>query len=151
MENLIGVEQVEAMVDSHGQVVETAPATFQMATASMLPFPKMEAALNGELDRVLGLADQDPMEALNQILRLMQGMDFELFKAMAPRLLESAQMDAALYAAGNGDKSGKTNGREMASMLKLQESIGKLGAARVKVRDEQVRRGSVRVPKPLTA
>jgi hypothetical protein len=145
------VDPVESLEVPPGQLlVQTTPPAFQMATASMLPYPKMEAALNGELDRVLGLADQDPMEALDQILRLMHGIDFEILKAMAPRLLESAQMDAALYASGNGDKSGKTNGREMVSMLKLQESIGKLGAARVKVRDEQVRRGSVRVPLPLT-
>ena len=79
-------------------------------------------------------------DALDQALRLMMGIDLEILKATAPSLIESAHQDAALFAAGNGGQARKQNGRPLASMLRLQESVGKLGAARVRVRDELNRR-----------
>jgi len=115
------------------------PAGIELAAVVKQPFPQMEAAIIGELDRVTLLADRDPLAALEQMLRLMQGLDVEILKCMAPALVETAQHDAAVFATGKADKT-STKGRQMTTMLKLQESIGKLGMARVRVRDEQDRR-----------
>ena len=64
-----------------------------------------------------------------------------VLKCMAPQLMERAHLDAAEFS-GRGQMSEQKNGRALASLLRLQEGIARLGVARVKVRDELVRRGS---------
>ena len=128
MQNLMVVEPSE--------LVKAEPAGLQIATAVMQPFPQMEADVVNELDRVTALADLDPLDGLAQVLRLMQGLDVEILKCMAPALIESAQHDATTFAAGKTVKP-STNGQQLATMLKLQKGIAELGMARVRVRDEQ--------------
>ena len=129
---------MQALTDVKPSELIQEPAGIELATVVKQPFPQMEAAVINELDRVTRLADRDPLAALEQMLRLMQGLDVEILKCMAPALVETAQHDAAVFAAGKDKTS--TKGRQMTTMLKLQESIGKLGMARVRVRDEQDRR-----------
>ena len=130
MQNLMVVESSE--------LVKPEPVGLQIASAVMQPFPQMEAAVVNELDRVTALADRDPLESLAQTLRLMQELDIEILKCMAPALIESAQHDATSFAAGKTAKP-STNGQQLASMVRLQKGIAELGMARVKVRDEQDR------------
>jgi len=133
------------MVIEPSELVTAEPSGFQLSAVVMQPFPQMEAAVVNELDRVTALADSDPLAALDQTLRLMQGLDVEILKCMAPSLLERAQHDATTLATGKLTEPGKPTGRQMASMLRLQESIAKLGLARVRIRDEQERRS----PRPV--
>lgn len=113
----------------------------------MQPFPQMEAAVVNEIDRVTALGDHDPLEGLAQVLRVMQEVDMEILKCMAPAMIESAQHDAITHAAGKADQT-STNGRQLTAMLKLQKGIAELGLARVRVRDEQDRRSGRRMLPP---
>jgi len=115
-----------------------------LAEIARLPLAQAEAELMDAVDRMEALADNDPLAALEQVLSLMQGINLELLKTMAPALVENAQLRASGFAnKGEIEEPKRGEGRTLVSMLRLQESIAKLGAARVKVRDELIRRGHV--------
>jgi hypothetical protein len=115
-----------------------------VAEVAALPAIQAEAEIQAELDRLQSLSMTDPLGSLDQVLSLMQGVNLEMLKCMAPQLMERAHLDAAEFS-GRGQLSDQKNGRALASLLRLQEGIAKLGVARVKVRDELVRRGHLRV------
>ncbi len=113
-----------------------------VAEVAALPAIQAEAEIQAELDRLQSLSLTDPLASLDQVLSLMQGVNLEMLKCMAPQLMERAHLDAAEFS-GRGQLSDqKGSGRALASLLRLQEGIARLGVARVKVRDELVRRGA---------
>ena len=112
-----------------------------MSDVAGLPLSEAEAELTVELDRLQELSGADPLDALDQILGVMQGINLELLKCQAPGLVERAHLDAAEFTtsaklpdARRGDE------QALVKMLRLQESVAKLGAARVRVHDELQRR-----------
>lgn len=115
-----------------------------IAEVAALPSAQAEAEIVAELDRLQRLSNEDPLAALDQILGVMQGIDIEILKAMAPALIERSQLSASDFAArGKAPEGRRGDSRELASMLRLQEGIAKIAAARVKVRDEYLRRHRV--------
>jgi hypothetical protein len=120
---------------------EQAGSTLVVADVASLSAADAEAEIVAELDRLQRLSTQAPLGALDQVLVLMQGINVEILKCKAPALIESAHLHAANFATqGRLPETQRADGRELASLLRLQEGITKLGVARVKVHDELARR-----------
>jgi len=117
------------------------PATESIADIACKPFNEMEAGITSEIDRVTYLADLDPLAGLDAVISSLYAVDAEIFKALAPALLENQQLRASEFSR-KSQISDVTRGemRALTSFLKLQQEMVKLGAARVRVRDELVRR-----------
>jgi hypothetical protein len=127
----------------------TVPATparvIDVAQLAPMRYPEAEAALALELDRIHRLQADDPLEGLEQILTLMQGLNMELLKAYAPVLVEDARRQSDAFMQGGSMKSERLmNNRALNGYLRLQEGVAKLAAAQVKVRDEKEQRHAYR-------
>ena len=97
--------------------------------------------MKSELDRISELSAGDPLNGLDQILGLMQGINFEMVKEYAPILLENARLTGDKFAAsGQIIESKREGSRTFNQFLRLQEAITKLGVAQTRVRDERERR-----------
>ncbi len=76
----------------------------------------------------------DPLGSLDQVLGLMQGVNLEMLKCMAPQLMERAHLDAAEFSCQGRLSDQKGNGgRALASLLRLQERLARLGVDRNRV------------------
>ena len=115
-----------------------------VADLACKPLPEFEAELTIELDRLQDLANHDPLNALDKLIGIMQGLNLEVVKALAPALVENTQLRAAKFLkSGNLEQTGRTESRALTSLQRTEATLVKLGVARVKVRDEIDRRRSV--------
>jgi len=83
------------------------------------------------LDRICRQAQDDPLQGLHDIIKLMQALNLELLKAYVPPLVGAAHANAALT---------RHETKAIACLVNLQEAITKLGAANVKIKDAIKRR-----------
>lgn len=114
-----------------------------VADLASKPLPEFEAELAVELDRLQEFADHDPLNALDRLIGIMQGLNIEIVKALAPALVENTQLRAAKFLkSGNLEQPGRTESRALTSLQRTEATLVKLGVARVKVRDEIDRRRS---------
>lgn len=115
--------------------------SLDVASLATLPDALFEAGVHLAIDELHEHSLANPLEALGGLLGLMQGLNAELIKAYAPPIITNAQ-DAATAAMAKQAPVvvTKEQGRAITSMLRIQESMVKLAAARVKVADEQARR-----------
>ncbi|MBN1670634.1 MAG: hypothetical protein JXR37_06355 [Kiritimatiellae bacterium] len=99
------------------------------------------------LDKIADQGEDDPLAALENVLRLIQEHNLELLAAMAPSVLasvrDSGPMPLPLPGMGRQPLS-KREARELTSLSTLETAIAKTGAAIVKVRDERARREEAR-------
>lgn len=120
------------------------PRCASVADMACKPLPEMEADVTLELDRLQELSDRDPLLGLDAIIGVIQGIDIELAKINAPLLIENAQLSAAHFAqTGKVKDAGRAESRALESFHRTNAEIAKLGAARVKVRDELNRRQGI--------
>lgn len=118
----------------------TQPA-IKTSDLAMMKYPQAEAALSLELDRIDTLSREHPLEALDQVVELLQGINFELLKNYVPVLTEQAHlMSAEFMTTGRVEEPKKSGHYRLVQFLQLQEAVAKLGIARVKVQDEITRR-----------
>ncbi len=115
--------------------------TESIAEISSKPFEDLEAGIISEVDRITDLADLDPLAALEAVISSVYAVDAEIFKALAPALVENQQLRASEFSQKSriSDVT-RDEVRALTSFLKLQEEMVKLAAARVKVGDEIERR-----------
>lgn len=115
--------------------------TESIAEISSKPFEDLEAGIISEVDRITDLADLDPLAALEAVISSVYAVDAEIFKALAPALVENQQLRASEFSQKSriSDVT-RDEVRALTSFLKLQEEMVKLAAARVRVRDEIERR-----------
>jgi hypothetical protein len=113
----------------------------KLAELAGLPYPEAEVGLTEELDRIMGVSARDPLQGLDQVVSLMQGLNTELLKAYAPVLVENARIKADHFMAkGKLTEDRREGSRAFTQFLRLQEAVVKLGVAQTKVRDELARR-----------
>jgi hypothetical protein len=106
-----------------------------------MSFPEMEATFALEMDRIKRLSAENPLEGLAQLITVMQQVNVELMKAMAPALMNNAQQKTDAYLKdGRIHEDRREGSRTLVSFLRVQESTVKLGVALVKVQDEKSRR-----------
>jgi hypothetical protein len=136
---------MELLVKTNSELAETDQTYHGLKPAELAghTYPEAEAGLAEELDRITELSDRDPLQGLDQIVSLMQGLNTELLKASAPALVENARIKADHFLAKGKIIEDKREGhRAFTQFLHLQEAIVKLGVAQTKVRDELQRRNS---------
>ena len=103
-----------------------------------MSFDEVEAAVSLELERIRTLPD--PLEQLSEVIDLMQGANFEMLNSMAPVLIENARIKADAFAKDGKLKEDKREGnRTFNAFTRLEETIIKVGVAKVKVEDERKR------------
>jgi hypothetical protein len=102
-----------------------------------LPYPQAEAVLREKIDRITLTMNENPLEGLDQLLSLLQAVNMEMLKCLAPVQLENARITSDWFVV-----KGKTEGcsrkslNELIAFARLQETIIKTGVAQTKVRDE---------------
>lgn len=120
--------------------------TISIANMACKPLPEFEAELTIELDRISELGDRDPLAALDNIIAMMQGLNLEIVKNIGPPLIENFQLRNMEFGqTGKMPEMGRSESRALVSFHRTQEATVKLGAARVKVRDERDRRQNRRI------
>lgn len=106
-----------------------------------LPDLLFEAAIHRSMDEVRKVSRSNPLQALDDVISLMQGLNYELLKAYGPAIIAAAQQSATLALTSKGDlNTDKAQSRALAAFSRLQEVIVKLGVAQTKTRDEIRRR-----------
>ena len=112
-----------------------------IAAIAALPDAQLEAGVHLALDQVMERAQEDPLDALGATLQVMQALNAELVKAYAPSVISNAQNAAAeAQATGKAIRTTREQSRAVTTLMRLEETMVKLGVARTKVRDEKVRR-----------
>ena len=115
--------------------------TVDVASLATMPDALFEAGVHLAMDELHEQSRVHPLNALGGILDLMVGLNAELIKAYAPPVITSAQTAATeAFATQKPVIVSKEQARAVTALLRVQESLVKLGAARVKVADEQARR-----------
>lgn len=112
-----------------------------VAKLATLPDSHFEAGIHRALDRLIANTGEHPLDVLAASIDLMQGLNAELAKAYAPAVVINAQ-DAASEAQQTGKPItiSREQSRAIATLARIQETMAKMAAARVKVADEQARR-----------
>jgi hypothetical protein len=112
-----------------------------IASLATLPDALFEAGVHLAIDELHEQSLAHPLEALGGLLGLMFGLNSELLKTYAPPIITNAHNAATeAMAMQKPVVVSKEQSRALTSMLRIQESLVKLGAARVKVGDEMARR-----------
>lgn len=112
-----------------------------VAALAMMPDALFEAGVHLAVDELHEQSQVNPLDALGGLLGLMIGLNSELLKAYAPPVITNAMTASTeAYAMQKAVVVSKEQGRAITSMLRIQESMVKLAAGRVKVADEQARR-----------
>jgi hypothetical protein len=115
----------------------------RVSELAVMQYPEAEATLTTELDRIMGVSTRDPLDALDQIIGLMQGINVEMLKAYAPVMAENARRKAdSFMSSGKIEEDKREGSRTFNQFLRLQEGVVKLGVAQTKVRDELERRNT---------
>jgi len=125
-----------------------------VADTMELPFGDAEVALVNRLHELVARFDDDPLVALDGLVELMVEINAEIIKCQVPTILEYGHLRAAEFAqAGKTDDMPKQMARATASLHRTQESLAKLGAARVKIQDALKNRERERetLPAAITA
>jgi len=118
-----------------------------IAQVACLPDTHFEAVVHTEMDRISDMAATEPLKALGAAIGVMQGLNAELFKSYAPAVVSNAQMAATeALTTGKPVAVSKEQARAIQTLMRVQESITKLGVARVKVADEKARRHGTHSP-----
>ena len=135
------VEKRKPKTPARAKKPRSGDRSLDVAKFAALPDTKFEAAVHKHLDALTSYSRNEPLEALAATLDLMQGLNAELLKAIAPAVVSRTQ-DAAAEAQTTGTPIVITREhvRAMQSLARIQESTIKIGVARVKVHDEQARR-----------
>ena len=140
MENCTDLEKTSGNLPD--KPVASNQAVGKAAAIAALPLPEAESNLAVEIDRIQEISAADPLGALDEMLGLLTGINAEMLKLMAPVLLENTNLRAIeFHAKGKLTEPSRGEARAMTSMHKTEETIAKLMAGRVKVRDEMARRG----------
>ena len=135
------MELIPVNMKSEVQVAQLSQPMMPVAEMAAMKFPQAEAAMSLELDRILALSREQPLDALAQVLDLMQGINLELLKNYGPVLLEQAQLRSGEFlTTGKVEEPRKGGHYMLVGFLKTQEAAVKLGLASTRVRDELSRR-----------
>ncbi len=140
-------EEICTEVARHGSDVpqrrDDLAAKGGIAHLASLRYHDAEAELCSIIDSYTADPEYDPLEGLASIIRLMQSVNVELVKAMAPALVENARLKGDHFASkGELAKGNREDTRALNSFFKTQEAVVKLGIAQTRVEDEIRRRRS---------
>ena len=119
----------------------TQPLEVRLSDLPSAPSADAIDDLDHELDNIHELSNLYPLVALDHCLALMTSLNMKLLKQLAPVALEASEaLTSKPNSDGKGRDAGKSLGRKIASICRLEESTAKLIAARAKVHDELERR-----------
>lgn len=85
-----------------------------------------ETEFHAALDNIKRQAQDDPLQGLLGMIKLMQDLNYELVKAYAPPLIEAAKNNTAVS---------RHEIKAIACLANLQSAITKLGMADIKVKN----------------
>ena len=132
------LRRIPAKPDRSGSPSELDVDVSQLAG---LPDMHLEAGIHLEIDRLAARGLTRPLDALASTIHLMQGLTGELVKAYAPPIISDAQAAASdAFAAQKPVAVSKEQARAIQTLMRLQESMVKMGVVHVKIADEQNRR-----------
>jgi hypothetical protein len=107
-----------------------------VSDAMKLPFDDAELVLLNRLGELGASFDDDALAALDGLVDLMAQINVEIIKCQAPAILEYGHLRAAEFTqSGKAEDMPKQMARATASLHRTQESLAKLGAARVRTQE----------------
>ena len=123
------------------------PIPLRLSDLASAPLTDASNDLVDVLDRIHELSNVSPILALDHVLGVSISLNMALLKNYGPAALEHSKAWAEKSESkGAPQELDKSHGRLISSICRTQESIVKLMAGRVKVRDEMERRGLKQQP-----